>query len=67
MSKPVVNYNNFLNNAFAIQAFSSICIDARYNWWGNSPPDEKDIFKHSDDSININPYLEKPEGKAFQE
>ena len=67
MSKPVVNYNNFLNNAFAIQAFSSICIDARQNWWGNSPPEEKDIFKHGDDSININPYLEKPEDKAFQE
>ncbi len=67
MSKPVINYNNFVNNAFAVQAFSSIYIDARFNWWGNSPPDEKDIFKHGEDSINLKPWLEKAEVKAFKE
>ena len=67
MSKPVINYNNFINNDFAVQAFSSIYIDARYNWWGDSPPDEKYILKNSEDSINIKPWLEKPEEKAFKE
>jgi hypothetical protein len=67
MSKPLINYNNFVNNAFAVQAFSSTCIDARYNWWGNFPPDEKDIFKHGEDSINLKPCLEKAEEKAFKE
>src|SRR3990172_7199478 len=67
MSKPVINYNNFINNVFAVQAFSSIYIDARYNWWGNSPPDENYILKNSEDSINIKPWLEKPEEKAFKE
>lgn len=66
-SKPVFNYNNFLNNTFAVQAFSSICLDARYNWWGASPPDENLIFKSNEDSINIKPWLEKPEEKAFKE
>jgi hypothetical protein len=67
MSKPVINYNNFLNNAFAVQAFSSIYLDARYNWWGGAPPDDSLIFKHGDDSINIKPWLLKEEEKAFKE
>jgi len=67
MARPTINYNNFMNNAFAIQAFSTIYIDARHNWWGKSPPEASDIFKYSDDSINISPWLEKPEEKAFRE
>ncbi len=67
MSKPVLNYNNFLNNTFAIQAFSSIYLDARHNWWGKTPPAEQDIFKHSEESINITPWLERPEERAFRE
>ena len=67
MSRPVINYNNFLKNSFAVQAFSSIYIDGRYNWWGSSPPDDNYIFKHGEDSINIKPWLEKEEEKAFKE
>jgi len=67
MSKPLINYNNFLRNAFAVQAFSSIYLDGRYNWWGSTPPDGSLIFAHGDDSINIKPWLEKEEEKAFKE
>ncbi len=67
MSKPILNNNNFLGNAFAVQAFSSLCLDASNNWWGSAPPDENYIFKTSEDSINIKPWLEKPEEKAFKE
>ena len=62
MSRPKINHNNFLNNAVAIQAFSSIQIDARHNWWGNNPPDKDVIWG---DNINIEPWLETPEKKAF--
>ena len=65
-SKPILNHNNFFNNAVAVQAFSSLCLDARYNWWGSAPPDEKYIFKSSEDSINIKPWLERPEEEAFK-
>lgn len=64
-SRPVFNFNNFKNNAVAVQAFSSTCLDARNNWWGAAPPDDNFIFKSSEDSINIKPWLEKPEEKAF--
>ncbi len=67
MSRPVMNYNNFLKNTFAVQAFSSIYLDARYNWWGSTPPDDNYIFKHGDDSINIKPWLEMEEERAFKE
>ena len=67
MSRPVINYNNFLKNTFAVQAFSSIYLDARYNWWGSAPPDDNLIFKHGDDSINIKPWLEIEDEKTFKE
>jgi hypothetical protein len=67
MSRPVINYNNFLKNTFAIQARSTIYIDARYNWWGSNPPDDNYILKNNDDSINIKPWLERAEEKAFKE
>lgn len=67
MSRPKINHNNFIGNAFAIQAFSSIYIDARRNWWGKSPPDEGMILKDNDNSINLSPWLEKEEERAFQE
>ena len=67
MSRPVINYNNFLKNTFAIQARSTIYIDARYNWWGSTPPDDNYILKNNDDSINIKPWLERAEEKAFKE
>jgi hypothetical protein len=31
------------------------------------PPDERNIFKNNDDSINVTPWLQAPEGKAFAE
>lgn len=62
MSRPKINHNNFVNNAVAVQAFSSIQIDARHNWWGAVPPDKNVIWG---DNINIKPWLEAPEEKAF--
>ena len=67
-SRPKINNNNFIKNEIAdIQAFSTIRVDATNNWWGKAPPDEKNIFKHNDDSINITPWLRSPESKAFTE
>jgi hypothetical protein len=65
MSNPVINNNNFINNTVAIQTFSSIYIDARNNWWGSSPPDQKMIWGDLVNNINIKPWLEAPERKAF--
>ena len=62
MSKPIINYNNFVNNSVAIQSFSSIYIDARNNWWGAAPPDKNQIWGTN---INIEPWLDVPEKKAF--
>lgn len=62
MSRPKINYNNFINNTVAIQVFSTIQIDARHNWWGGSPPDKGVIWG---DNINIKPWLEAPEEGAF--
>jgi hypothetical protein len=68
MSRPKINYNNFIKNEIAdIQAFSTIRIDATNNWWGKSTPDERNIFKTNEDSINITPWLQVPEAKAFVE
>ncbi|MBP9021279.1 MAG: DUF799 family lipoprotein [Syntrophobacterales bacterium] len=65
MSRPKINHNNFIGNVFAVQAFSSICIDARWNWWGNNPPDEGAILKDNEDSINLKPWLKEEEKRAF--
>jgi hypothetical protein len=62
MSKPKINYNNIVKNAVGIQAFSTILIDARHNWWGKVPPDGSVIWG---DNINFEPWLEAPEAKAF--
>ena len=62
MAKPKINHNNIVGNAVGIQAFSTILIDARYNWWGKSPPDGSLIWG---DNINLKPWLEGPEEKAF--
>ena len=64
MSNPSIHYNNFADNTVAIQSFSSIYIDARYNWLGSNPPDPGLIWG---ENINIKPWLESPEGKAFAE
>jgi hypothetical protein len=63
MANPKINFNNFAGNTVAIQSFSTIYIDARNNWWGASPPDSNMIWG---DNINIKPWLEKEEDKAFQ-
>jgi hypothetical protein len=65
MSNPVIHHNNFINNTVAIQSFSSIYIDARNNWWGTSPPDQKLIWGDLEKNINVKPWLEAPESKAF--
>ncbi|MDI6777105.1 MAG: DUF799 family lipoprotein [Syntrophales bacterium] len=64
MSNPSIKYNNFADNMVAVQTFSSIYIDARYNWWGSNPPDQKLIWG---ENINIKPWLESPDEKAFTE
>lgn len=63
MSKPKINYNNIVENAVGIQAFSTISVDARHNWWGQAPPDSNLIWG---DNVNVEPWLETPEEKAFQ-
>jgi hypothetical protein len=67
MSKPVINNNNFIDNPVAIQTFSSIYIDARNNWWGSAPPDQNLIWGDLEKNINIKPWLESLEIKAFIE
>ncbi len=62
MARPKMNRNNFMGNAFAIQSFSRIYIDARENWWGSDPPAEGSFLGE----INYKPWLGAPEGKAFQ-
>ncbi len=62
MSKPKINYNSIVKNTIGIQAFSTILIDARHNWWGKVPPDGSVIWG---DNINVEPWLEAPEAKAF--
>jgi hypothetical protein len=63
MANPRISYNNFVGNTIAVQSFSTIYIDARNNWWGSNPPDQNMIWG---DNINIKPWLEKEEPKAFQ-
>ncbi|MBU4208099.1 MAG: hypothetical protein KKH84_06985, partial [Proteobacteria bacterium] len=57
-----IHYNNFLENAVAIQSFSTIYIDARHNFWGKVPPDDTVIWGKN---INITPWLEAPDTNAF--
>lgn len=61
-SRPKINRNNFLDNPFAVQSFSSIYLDARENWWGSSPPRES-LFLGE---INYKSWLEAHEAGAFQ-
>ncbi|MEA3279078.1 MAG: right-handed parallel beta-helix repeat-containing protein, partial [Thermodesulfobacteriota bacterium] len=62
MAKPIINFNNFLENVVAIQTFSSIYIDARHNFWGKVPPDNTVIWG---ENIDIEPWLEAPGMDAF--
>jgi len=62
MAKPQIHHNNFLENAVAIQSFSTIYIDARHNFWGKVPPDDTVIWG---ENINIKPWLETPDMDAF--
>jgi len=62
LAKPRINNNNFSGNTVAIQAFSTIFIDAKHNFWGVAPPDKNAIFGVN---INIEPWLESPEREAF--
>ncbi len=64
ISRPRVNYNSFEGNTFSIQAFSSVQIDARQNWWGSAPPDKNQIFG-GPESISFEPYLAAPDNKVF--
>jgi parallel beta-helix repeat protein len=61
-ARPKMNRNNFIDNPFAVQSFSSIYMDARENWWGSSPPKES-LFLGE---INYKPWLNTPEAGAFQ-
>jgi hypothetical protein len=64
-SNPKIFQNNFTGNTVAIQSFSSIYIDARYNWWGVTPPDPKLFWLEK--NINTKPWLEKENPDAFKE
>lgn len=61
-ARPKINRNNFQDNPFAIQSFSSIYLDAKENWWGSSPPKES-LFLGD---INYKPWLDALEEGAFQ-
>jgi parallel beta-helix repeat protein len=62
-SQPKIFQNNFLDNAVALQSFSSLHIDASHKWWGASPPGPKMIWG---DNITIHPWLEKENPDAFR-
>ncbi len=62
MSNPMIKNNNFMENAVAVQTFSSIYIDARNNWWGEAPPNRDRIWGIN---INIEPWLSSPEERVF--
>jgi len=64
-ARPKINYNNIYGNDFAIQARSTIYIDARNNWWGKAPPDLTQIFGDLERSVNIKPWLEAASPEAF--
>jgi hypothetical protein len=61
-SRPQISQNHFLENAFAIQSFSSIYLDARENWWGSSPPNPL-LFLGE---INYKSWLDSPAAGVFQ-
>ncbi|MCJ7618194.1 MAG: DUF799 family lipoprotein [Desulfobacterales bacterium] len=66
MANPKINYNNIVENIVAIQAFSTICFDARNNFWGKVPPDETIIMSENiNENINIKPWLTTPHKEAF--
>lgn len=66
MANPKINYNNIVENIVAMQAFSTICFDARNNFWGKVPPDETIIMSENiNENININPWLTTPPKDAF--
>jgi len=64
MSRPKINFNSFEDNTLAVQAFSSVQIDARRNWWGSAPPDKRQIFGGAE-SISYEPHLAAPDSKVF--
>ncbi len=64
-ARPRLSSNNIFNNDFAVQARSTIYVDARNNWWGKAPPDPGMIMGDVEQNINIKPWREAPEGKAF--
>lgn len=67
MSRPLINNNNFISNDTAIQAFSTIYIDASNNWWGKSSPDMSRILGDPEKNIKLKPWLKVREPKAFRE
>ncbi len=64
-ARPRLNNNNIFHNDFAAQARSTIYVDARNNWWGKAPPDLNMIMGDVEQGINIKPWRETPEEKAF--
>lgn len=64
MSRPRINFNSFEGNTLAVQAFSTVQLDARNNWWGSAPPDRSQIWGGME-SINFEPHLAAPDSKVF--
>ena len=64
MSRPRINFNSFEKNTLAVQAFSTLVIDARNNWWGAAPPDRGQIWG-GPENIETEPHLAQPDDKVF--
>jgi len=65
-ARPKINYNDISDNDFAIQARSTIYIDARHNWWGKEPPEASMIFGDLERNVNIKPWLNASPPDAFK-
>ena len=66
-SQASIRENNIVDNKpLAMKAdMTGEPVDALANWWGKNPPDMDMIWGDMEKNININPYREKAEEKAF--
>ncbi|MEM2983360.1 MAG: DUF799 family lipoprotein, partial [Candidatus Bathyarchaeia archaeon] len=59
--QPMISWNNIEDNAFSIQNYSHLFIDARQNWWGKTPPEQGQFLGN----VQVEPWLERPVEEAF--
>ena len=60
-SAPEIHRNNIYRNPFAIQSFSTLYMDAKDNWWGETPPDPGLFIGQ----VNSDGALQSPVSQAF--